>query len=513
MTTQGQDPAPPGPAPGALADRARGRVTLWLGPLLALGVWLLPLPLPDEAHRLAAVMALVVTWWIGEPVPPAVTALLGPTLAMLLGALPAAVPARDAAKVAFKGFGDPILMLFMGGFFIAEALTVHGLDRRFAMRVLAIPAVGASPARVVAGLGIVACALSMWVSNTATTALLIPIARGVLRLMHGKDGAPPGRLDAVCMLMLPFAATVGGLGTPVGTAPNLIGMAELERAGHGVSFLSWMAITLPLVLAMMVALVLLLGRDLPRGQVGFHLHAQEELRRIGPWRRGEVITAVAFGLAVLGWIGTGVVNLLGSRFPAAEAWCEGHLSEGGIGLLAAALLFLVPTERGRPTLTWPEAARIDWGTLLLLGGGLSLGGLVKDTGLAEAIGKGVVQGLGVSSTWALVAVSAFLAIALSELSSNTATATLLVPTVIGIANTAGVSPVPPALAATIGCSFGFMLPISTPPNALAYATGLVPITTMVRRGAVFDLIGFALIVAGILLLLPWLGPDLPGAVR
>lgn len=489
----------------------RARISAWLGPLLALLIWLLPLPLDPVAHRLAAVMVLVVTWWIGEPVPPAVTALLGPTLALLVGAVPleAGAKASDAVKLAYRGFGDPVLMLFMGGFFIAEALTVHGLDRRFAMRVLSYPLVGGSPARVVIGLGIVACVLSMWVSNTATTALLIPIAKGILDLARARpelqaQGGRAGRdFSAACMLMLPFASTVGGLATPVGTAPNLIAIGRLGDGGFEVGFLRWMSLALPLVLTMMLALCWLLTRGLPRTVEGFHQHARAELAGMGPWKRGERVTLLAFALAVVGWLGTGAVQLF--DWPAGQEWIKAHLSEGGIGLLAASLLFVFRSETGRPALTWSEAARIDWGTLLLLGGGLSLGELVQRSGLAEAIGQGVVSGLGVSSLWALVAVSAFLAIALSELSSNTATATLLVPTVIGIAHTAGVSPLPPALAATIGCSFGFMLPISTPPNALAYGTGLVPITTMVRRGVVFDLIGLALIVVGMRLLWPVVG--------
>ena len=487
----------------AAMDASRARVALVLGPALALLVWALPLPgLAPEAHRLAAVMALVITWWIGEPVPPAVTALLGPTLALLVGAVPLPAGARpaEAVQLAYRGFGDPILMLFMGGFFIAEALTVHGLDRRFAMRLLSTRMFGASPTRAIAGLGVVACLLSMWVSNTATTALLIPIARGMLALLRGQT---PGKLDAACMLMLPFAATVGGLGTPVGTAPNMIGIARLRDAGHEVSFFRWMSLAVPLVAVMMVALIALLTRGLPRQETGLQAHARDELARLGPWKRGERVTAVAFALAVTGWIGTGVVQLLGG--PDEQRWIASHLPEGAIGLLASSLLFFLPCEPGRPTLRWSEAMRIDWGTLLLLGGGLSLGTLVDRTGLAQAIGVGVVQGLGVSSTWALVAISAALAITLSEVGSNTATATLLVPTVIGISREAGVSPLPPALAATMACSFGFMLPVSTPPNALAYATGLVPITTMVRRGVAFDVIGLLLVAGGMRVLWPLLG--------
>lgn len=498
----------PGDEAAARFDRARARIALVVGPLAFVLLWALPLPLdaaahPVEAQRLAAIMALVIAFWIGEPIPVAATALLGPTLCVLLGAVPGE-KAQDVARVAFAQFGNPILMMFIGGFFIAEAMTVHGLDRRFAMRVLSLRALGASPRNMVLGLGVCACVMSMWVSNTATTALLIPIATGMLSVARG--GGPPGKLDATCMLMIPFAATVGGLGTPVGTAPNLIGLSQIENlTGTRIPFLRWMSLTLPLVFAMVICLGALLTRRLPSSVVGVDLraHAAAEHAKLGPWRRGEVVTAVAFAVAVGLWMASGLAQL--DRGGPVGTWFERHLPEGAVALLAATILFAIPAAPGRPTLTWREAARIDWGTLLLLGGGLALGDLMKHTGLAEVIGEGVVEALGVTSLWSLTALAAFMAIGLSELTSNTATATILVPVVIGIANEAKVSPLPPALAATFACSFGFMLPVSTPPNALAYATGKVPITLMARTGAVFDVIGALIIVAGMWALWPWLG--------
>lgn len=508
MVTPVSDDVPPTSfdEEAARFDRVRARIALIVGPLAFVLLWALPLPLdaaahPVEAQRLAAVMALVIAFWIGEPIPVAATALLGPTLCVLLGVVPGERP-QDVARVAFAQFGNPILMMFIGGFFIAEAMTVHGLDRRFAMRVLSLRAFGASPRNMVLGLGACACLLSMWISNTATTALLIPIASGMLSVARG--GAPPGKLDAICILMIAFAATVGGLGTPVGTAPNLIGIAQIESlTGVKVQFVHWMALTLPLVLVMMLCLGFLLTRGLPAAGVDLRAHAAAEHAKLGPWRRGEVVTCVSFAVAVGLWIASGLAQL--DRGGPIGTWFERHLPEGAVALLAATILFAVPAAPGRPTLTWREAARIDWGTLLLLGGGLALGDLMKQTGLAEVIGKGVVEALGIQSLWGLTALAAVMAIALSELTSNTATATILVPVVIGIAKEAGVSPLPPALAATFACSFGFMLPVSTPPNALAYGTGKVPITYMAKTGAVFDVLGAAIIIVGMWALWPWLG--------
>jgi sodium-dependent dicarboxylate transporter 2/3/5 len=457
--------------------------------------------LSPQAHRLAAVMALVVIFWIGEPVPVAVTALLGPTLALLVGAVPGKTPAEMTAG-AFSRFGDPLLMLFIGGFFIAEAMQVHALDRRIAMRILSLRGFSASPGRLVVGLGVTSCLLSMWMSNTATTALLIPIAGGMLAV--ARAGGPPGRLDTAAMLMLPFASTVGGLGTPVGTAPNLIGLERMRSAaGIQIGFLQWMAIAVPIAALMMVALSVLLSRGLPSSNVDLRGHALEERRRLGPMSRGEIVTSVSFALAVGLWIASGVAQIW--KHSAAAKWFESHLPEGAIALAASSLLFVIPAAPGRPTLRWKEAARIDWGTVILLGGGLSLGEMMRSTGLSGAIGDGVVKWLEVNSLWGLTAVSIALAILLSEITSNTATATMLVPVVIGIAQGAGVPAFPPAIGATLACSFGFMLPVSTPPNALAYGTGMIPIATMARRGVVFDVVGFFVIFLGLRLLCPLCG--------
>ncbi|KAF0244699.1 MAG: hypothetical protein FD180_2291 [Planctomycetota bacterium] len=486
---------------GASFDAWRARIAVVLGPLLFVILWFAPLPLEPLAHRLAAVMALVVTFWIGEPVPVAVTALLGPTLALLVGAVPGK-EARDAVALAYKGFGDPILMLFIGGFFIAEAMTVHGLDRRIAMRILSLRAFSASPARMVVGLGLCSWLLSMWMSNTATTALLIPIAAGMLSVC--REGRPPGKLDASMMLMLPFAATVGGLGTPVGTAPNMIGISQMASgAGYKFGFVSWMKYGIPIGAVMMIALSVILTRGIGTTGVDLKSHAEEERRKLGGWKRGEVITLFVFVLAVSLWMATGLVQAMG--LAGAKAWFERRLPEGAIALVASSLLFVLPAAKGRATLTWKEAVRIDWGTLLLLGGGLSLGEMMLKTGLSDAIGKGAVHHLGATTPLALMAASTGLAILLSEITSNTATATMLVPVIISIAKTNGIDPIPPALAATFGCSFGFMLPVSTPPNALAYGTGMVPIATMAKRGVIFDIIGFALIVGGVSALVPVLG--------
>jgi sodium-dependent dicarboxylate transporter 2/3/5 len=228
-----------------------------------------------------------------------------------------------------------------------------------------------------------------------------------------------------------------------------------------------------------------------------------------------VNTLIAFGTALFLWIVPGVLPLvLNSDSPAAQ-FLDDRIPEAVAALLAALLLFVLPINlrRGEFTLTWQEAAKIDWGTILLFGGGLSLGALMFSTGVAEALGRGVTGATGIDSLWGLTAVAVAMGIFLSETTSNTAAANMLLPAVIAMSQANGVNPIPPAMGACLGASYGFMLPVSTPPNAIVYGSGLVPIPKMMRAGVVFDLCGFAVILLGLRILCPLMGfagsPNMP----
>jgi len=252
------------------------------------------------------------------------------------------------------------------------------------------------------------------------------------------------------------------------------------------------------------------GRSSNAGASGLSEYLNSERKRLGRWTPGQVNTLIAFAVAVTLWILPGVLSL--PMFPADFApakWFAARMPESAAALIAAVLLFVLPTDlrSGEFTLTWPEAVKIDWGTILLFGGGLSLGTLMFDTGVAKALGEAITSRTGASSLWALTALSTAIAIVLSEATSNTAAANMVIPVVIALSQSAGVNPLPPALGACLGASFGFMLPVSTPPNAIVYGTGLVPIPKMIRAGIVFDVIGFVIIVAGLRVLCPALGLD------
>ena len=490
--------AAPGPSAGESAvDVHRRRIALWLGPAAFLVVLALPLGLGPAPHRLAAVMALVMIFWIGEPVPLPVTALLGPALAVLLGV--------SGARDAFAPFGDPVIFLFLGSFLLAEALRVHGLDRRIALAILDAPGVAASPVRLRIAVALVTAGISMWISNTATAAMMLPIALGLVRALAAAGSTESPR---ALLLIVGMAASLGGMATPVGTPPNLIALGVLERqGGRPLGFLQFMAIGVPLSLALLAVALAAIRWLVPRPAVAGDVSAYVagERRALPPWAAGQWACAVAFALAVAFWIGPGVVSLFRGGFSTGSRGSgAGGLDESVVAVAAAVLLFLWPVGDGQ-ALTWEDGKRIDWGTLLLFGGGLSLGKMMFDTGLAAFVGRAAVEATGVSTLWGLTALALATTIALTEIASNTATVTMLAPLVLALAGEMGVPVVPPLLAVAFGASMGFMFPVGTPPNAIVYGTGLVPLTSMMRIGVMVDILGFFVILAVLRVLCPPLG--------
>ncbi|MDF5751070.1 DASS family sodium-coupled anion symporter [Spongiactinospora sp. TRM90649] len=485
-------------------ERARRTTGLWLAPLTGAGVWLAASGLPGAQRGLAAILGVVVVAWITEAVPIPMTATLGLALCVLTGVAP-------AAEV-FGAFANPTIFLLIGSFVIAEAMTRHGLHRRFAYRMLSLPGVAASTHRTIIVFGVTTMALSAFVSNTATTAMLLPTALGVVSALSGfmTAGGPAGsarpRFAAATMLMLAYSASIGGLLTPIGSPPNLIGRRLIEDAtGRPIPFFTWVAAAAPIVLVMFAVLcvvLLRLNRPESRRIDGAAAYVAAERARLGRMSAGERNALVAFGTAVTLWVLPGVVALAAGDDSAAYRDVLAHLDEGAVAVLAAVLLFVLPVDwrARRFTLTWNEAVRIDWGTILLFGSGIALGGLMSRTGLAASVGDGVAGLLGASSTLGLTVLATVVAIVISETTSNTASVGVVVPIILPIAAAAGVDPVVPALAAIFGASYGFMLPVSTPPNAIVYGSGMVPIGRMLRSGLVFDVLGAIVIVAGVTLM-------------
>ena len=490
-------------------EKARQTIGLFLGPVVFLIMYFLPLPLERDQQTLAAILAFTIVYWLSEAIPIPATAILALALAVLLNVPDLGPNADDApGDIIYGSFASDIIFLFIGAFIIAQAMVTHGLDRRFAFRILSLPGVSNSTYGVIIAFGAISALLSSVISNTATAAMLLPIGLGMMGALGGLVQEQAGtdrdvsrlRFGTALMLMISYGAGVGGLLTPIGTPPNLIGIGFIEEETNiTITFFDWVLAALPICLLMFLALcviLILLNRPEVRRLSGAGEYINEERSKLGPLSRGERNTLIAFGVAVTLWMLPGFLALiLGDESPV-YSLVGSRLDEGTVAIIAAVLLFILPinwAER-RFTMNWNEASRIDWGTILLFGSGIVLGTMLSETGLADTIGTGIAATFGFTSLLAVSAVSALIAIIISETTSNTASATIVVPIVIPIAAAAGLDPVIPALAAVFGASFGFMMPVSTPQNAVVYGSGMIPITKMVRSGISFDIIGIILIV-------------------
>lgn len=484
----------------------RNRAGFFLAPFVFFLIWLMPMPsLKPEAHSLAAIIAVVIILWICESLPMPVTALIGAALCILL-------KVADA-KTVFAPFADPLIFLFIGSFIIARAIFLHDLDKRFAYGVLSLKFIGARPSRILFAFGAVTAFASAWISNTATTAMMFAIGMSIINFLFKQEKQTGIKINpnyaTALMLITSFAASIGGLATPIGTPPNVIGLGFIRQIlGAEISFFKWMMIGAPIVVVLYIFLYFYLNFLAPAGVKeikGSVEMIRRERESLGNWTRGQKSTMIAFAIAVFLWVFSGLVALFVGEQSEVYKAINARVPEAVGALLAAILLFLLPGNKpGEKAITWKEAEKIDWGVVYLYGGGFALGVLSFQTGLAEALGKNLTELLPVSGEFGLLVASVIVAVLISETTSNTASANMVVPVVIAIAQAQGADPLVPALGATFGASLGFMLPVSTPCNAIVYGSGYIPLMKMIRYGILLDIIGIIVIVALVSVLAPFL---------
>ena len=487
------------------------RVGYVLGPAALVLMLLLPAPegLRPEAWRVAAVTVHMAIWWISEAIPIPATSLLPIALFPLLGVMPSAEAAAP--------YANHMIYLFMGGFFLAVTMERWDLHRRIALHTIRL--VGTSPERMVLGFMVATAFLSMWVSNTATTMMMVPIGMAVIRqgtaAKEGEEATPAARaFGRSLMLGIAYSASIGGVGTIIGTPPNtvMVGMVE-KMYGAEIGFARWMALAVPLSTVMLALTWYLLTRVLHpcRGLVlaGGAQIISRELRALGPMRREEKqILAVGCCAAAL-WLSRGFlrdVTLINELWPAFRT----HVHDATIAIVGSVALFAIPTSlrRGTFLLDWDTALKIPWGVVILFGGGLAIAAGFAHTGLAQFIAEqlGVLEGTGLTLFVAIVVLAT---VFLTEITSNTATATLLVPIMGTAAVAMGYHPFATIVGACVAASFAFMLPVATPPNAVVFGSGSVTIRQMARTGLWINLAGAVLITLTVVGLLPLLwGVDL-----
>ena len=482
-----------------------------LGPLCAIIIWLMPIDgLSEQAHHLLAVMSLIAIWWITEPIAIPLTSLFGPTLCVILGI----VPIKDA----YDQFANPMIFLFMGGFLLAKGMMVNGLDKRIAYGIMSMKWVGDSPRRIFLAIGLACILCSGWVSNTATAAMMFPISLGLLeaiREMMAENGKTIDlknyKYATGLMLMTAYACSIGGVMTPIGTPPNIIMIGflqELAPQAPEISFFQWMIWgTVAMILYFIIASVVLwrlfpADVDHIKGAKEF---IQKSVDSLGEWTRAQKNTMIAFSTAFVLWVAPSVLGILYDVDSDVMKFYDSHFPEAIAAMIGGLMLFFLPVnvKTGEMTMTWKDGVEgIEWGTLLLFGGGLAMGSMMYDTGLSAWIGNGLKEALGNNpSEWLFVGVFSVAALIMSELTSHTASTNLMAPIAIGAALSLGFSPIPVAIGIALASSLGFMMPVSTPPNAIVYASGYVPITKMIKSGFIIDLIGIFLVTIPVLMLL------------
>ena len=482
-----------------------------LGPLCAIMLWLMPIDgLSEQAHHLLAVMSLIAIWWITEPIAIPLTSLFGPTLCVILGI----VPIKDA----YEQFANPMIFLFMGGFLLAKGMMVNGLDKRIAYGIMSMKWVGDSPRRIFLAIGLACILCSGWVSNTATAAMMFPISLGLLeaiREMMAENGKTIDlknyKYATGLMLMTAYACSIGGVMTPIGTPPNIIMIGflqELAPQAPEISFFQWMIWgTVAMILYFIIASVVLwrlfpADVDHIKGAKEF---IQKSVDSLGKWTRAQKNTMIAFSTAFVLWVAPSVLGIMYDVDSDVMKFYDSHFPEAIAAMIGGLMLFFLPVnvKTGEMTMTWKDGVEgIEWGTLLLFGGGLAMGSMMYDTGLSAWIGNGLKEALGNNpSEWLFVGVFSVAALIMSELTSHTASTNLMAPIAIGAALSLGFSPIPVAIGIALASSLGFMMPVSTPPNAIVYASGYVPITKMIKSGFIIDLIGIFLVTIPVLMLL------------
>ena len=451
------------PSPGR--SLAVGRV---LGPVLFLALWLLPTgSLVDPGKTVAAVVAWMAVWWVTEAAPIAVTALLPLVLFPLLGVQ----PVREVAP----NYGNHMIFLFLGGFVLARAVEISGLHRRIALAVLT--SVGASPRRLVWGFLLATAGLSMWLSNTATTLMMLPIAAGVV------ERSVPGRGAARLFLAVAYGASIGGLGTLIGTPPNLVlaGMApNLVPGIEALSFGGWMLFGVPLAVCILPLTGLLLVRGLTATEEsGAAEVLRRERKQLGPASPAERRAALLFGCTALAWITRSGMDFGAFSVPGWSALLPDPklVSDAVPAVAAAALAAILPSAPGshRPLVTWEEIRTgVPWGVLILFGGGFALADAVAIAHLDGWLATRLNGLAALPLPLMILAISLF-AMAATELTSNTATASMSLPIMASLACAIEAHPLLLMIPAALAASCAFVLPVSTPPNAIVYGSGRVPI--------------------------------------
>jgi solute carrier family 13 (sodium-dependent dicarboxylate transporter), member 2/3/5 len=462
------------------------KLGLILGPLLFLVVelWVHPEDMAVSAHHVLAGTLWIATWWITEAVPIPVTSLLPIVLFPLTGAL----PIRETTEA----YGHPLVFLYVGGFIIAVAIERWDLHKRIALNI--IYRLGTNLPGIILGFMLATALLSMWISNTATSVMMLPIGMAIVHQLGTNDKSNFGK---ALMLSIAYSASIGGIATLIGTPTNLVlaGIVQ-DLYGKEITFFEWFTFGLPISIVLFIICWFYLTR------IAFQMKAEKfsggreeiarQYKRMGPLTRQEKAVSIVFGLTALSWILRSFVF---------NIWLPG-LNDTIIAIIGAVVLFIIPSGvEGKKLMDWETAVKIPWGIVLLFGGGLALAAGFQHSGLAEWIGTKMTLLHGVH-LFLLILILIAIVNFLTEITSNVATASMILPILASLAIAIDVHPYILMVAATLAASCAFMLPVATPPNAVVFGSGLLRMKDMVRAGIWMNLVSIIILTIMVYFFLP-----------
>ncbi|HET8859813.1 SLC13 family permease [Marivirga sp.] len=470
-------------------------IALALGPLLFLLIqWTNPqFWFPEIGWDVFSIALWMIIWWIFEAIPIFATALLPMVL----------FPSTEVFNLteATAPYASPIIFLFMGGFMLALAMEKHQLHRRIALNLIRLTGTNANG--IILGFMLATAVLSMWISNTATAVMMLPIALSVVKLLEGSDDSFSGfnRFKTALFLGIAYAANVGGMATIIGTPPNVVLVGLVKNIlGKEISFASWLIIGIPTVVVMLAIIYQVLTKVLFRHGISTiekaELYISQELKNLGEWSKEERWVASIFGLTAICWIFKSQINSL---------FGIDILNDTITAMSGGLAIFLIPISRsGKMLMNWEDMKNLPWGILILFGGGMALAKAMETAGFVEMIGVAISQYKDIP-LWLLLLILTTLALFLTEVMSNVALTTIAIPMVLSIANGLDVDPLLLAIPVAMATSCAFMMPISTPPNAIVFSSGYISMKQMVRAGILLNLIAVIVLVVAGFFLAPFVG--------
>lgn len=477
---------------------ARG-IGFFLGPLffLTILVFIPPDFISPNASKVLALASWIITWWITEAAPIPVTALLPLAFFPALGVL-----SLDEASAPYA---NPAIFLFMGGFMIALALEKHKLHERIAINLIRIT--GTSGNGVILGFTLSCAIISMWISNTATALMMFPIAVSVIELLRRKDSESGTHLSKGekhfalgLMLSIGYASSIGGMATIIGTPPNVVLIGYMRQFyNQEISFFQWMLIGIPVSAIMLVSCYLIITRVLFPNKLssiaGSDVLIKNKLAELGNMKKEEKLVMLIFGITSFFWIFQQLFNTLLQ---------EKIFNDTNIAIAGGLMMFIVPVSflDKKFLLEWEDTKKLPWGILILFGGGICLAKAMETTGIIKAVGDSIASQHHLTF-WQMALLLTTVSVALTELMSNVALVTIFVPVVFAVASGLGYDPIQLALPVTFAASCAFMFPISTPPNAIVFASGHIKMREMIRAGVLLNIVSIIVIWILSITIMPW----------